>query len=104
MQKVILKYTPEGGSPRSWEIDLEDPAWDIRFQTEKSTGWAWAVFAEKLSEASAVALQALIWTLRKRDEPRLSIDAVMPMLSEVDFEEVEPPQAPPPSEGEDPKA
>ena len=81
--KVI--YTPEGGSPREWVIDLVNPAWDLTYSTEKATDWPWGVFREKLQQESAVALQALLWVLRKRDEPKLVIESVRPDMSEVDF-------------------
>lgn len=81
--KVI--YKPEGGSPREWTIDLVNPAWDVTYAIEKATGWPWGVFREKLGQESAVALQALLWTLRKRDEPRLSLESVRPDGDEIDY-------------------
>jgi hypothetical protein len=90
--KVRLSYKPEGGSKRDWTIDLENPAWDVAFVTEKETGWPWRVFADKLSDSSHIALRALIFALRKRDEQRLSIDSVTPSLEEIDIEMVEDPK------------
>lgn len=89
MAKSRVIYKPEGGSRRAWEMDPENPPWDVMFNTEKETGWPWGEFAEKLSKGSAIALRALIFTLRKRDEPRLTIDAVTITLDEVDFEDIE---------------
>ena len=86
MAKAKIVYTPDGGSRREWVVDLENPAWDVAFNTEKVTGWPWQVFAEKISQSSHVALQALIFTLRKRDETKLDIGAVTPSLAELDFE------------------
>lgn len=86
---VRIVYTPEGGSKRSWVIDVENPPWDVTSNTEKVTGWPWGEFALKLNNASVLALRALIWTLRKRDEPRLDLEAVMITFGEVDLEEVE---------------
>lgn len=83
MARII--YTPEGGSQRVWEMDPTNPPWDITYATEKATGWPWDEFAERLSKSSAIALQALIWTLRKREEPNLRLESVMPSLGEVDF-------------------
>lgn len=82
--KMILKWNPEGGSKREWTVDLARPAWDVAFQTEVATGWPWDVFVDKLALNSAVALRALLFTLRKRDEARLAIESV-----EVDFGELE---------------
>lgn len=89
-QKIKITYRPEGGSVRSWTIDTENPGWDVMFSTEKVTGWPWMVFAERLGNVSAIALQALLFTLRKRDEPRLELDSVRPELSEIDLEIIEP--------------
>jgi hypothetical protein len=81
--KVI--YKPEGGSTREWTIDLSNPPWDVTSATEKATDWPWAVFRERLGRESALALQALLWTLRKRDEPRLALDSVRPDMDEIDY-------------------
>lgn len=87
MAKLMFKviYHPEGGSPREWVVDLLNPAWDITYATEKATDWPWAVFRDKLQQESAIALRALLWTLRKRDEPKLAIESVQPDLSEIDY-------------------
>jgi hypothetical protein len=82
--KVI--YTPEGGSPREWTIDLANPAWDLTYTTEKATDWPWATVRQRLGNESAIALQALLWALRKRDEPRLALDSVRPDMDEIDYE------------------
>jgi hypothetical protein len=81
--KVI--YTPEGGSRKEWTVDLENPAWDITFATEKATDWPWAVFRQRLMSESAIAYRALLWVLRKRDEPKLAIESVQPAMDEIDF-------------------
>lgn len=80
--KVI--YKPEGGSPREWTIDLVNPSWDVTYTIEKATGWPWGVFRERLAQESALARQALLWALRKRDEPRLALDSVRPEGGEWD--------------------
>lgn len=102
--KII--YTPDGGSRRTWDLDPNNPPWDVTYGTEKATGWPWEEFTDKLSKASVIALQALIWTLRKRDEPRLGIDSVQPSWGQVDVEDDEVPNYPEPDpEGEpDPEA
>lgn len=87
MSKMLFKviYKPEGGSPREWTIDLVNPAWDVTYTVEKATDWPWGVFRERLTQESAVALRALLWTLRKRDEPKLALDSVRPDGDEVEF-------------------
>lgn len=108
MARVI--YTPEGGSKRTWEIDLDNPPWDLTYNTERATGWPWLEFTEKLAGASAIAMRAMVWTLRKRDEPKLNIDAVQVTLAEFDVEDANPepvdePDDPESDEApEDPKA
>lgn len=85
--KII--YTPEGGSRQEWEVDLENPAWDLHKAAPKAAGIrGWAPFAEALQNVDADAWQAMIWALRRRRETRLSFDAVdfpTGLLNEVDF-------------------
>ncbi|WP_418059940.1 hypothetical protein [Pimelobacter simplex] len=85
-QLIKIVYTPENGSRRDWTIDLQNPAWDVTFATEKATGWPWAQFVDRIENQSAIALQALLWVLRKRDEPKLQLDSVRPNMDELDFE------------------
>jgi len=91
--RVNFVYTPEGGSKREWVFDPSNPAWDLAYVTETETGWPWEEFTEKLSRGSHVALRALVYAFRKRDEPRLSIEAVTVTVSEVDIVEVVEPEA-----------
>lgn len=76
MPKLIVKWTPETGSAREWFVDVRNPGWDVMSQTEKATGWAWPTTINKILDSSAIALQALLFVLRKRDEPRLQLDSV----------------------------
>jgi len=89
VSRIRITYKPEGGSKRVWEFDNENPPWDVTFSTEKATGWPWGEFALKLGNASVIALRALIWTLRKRDEPRLDIESVQVLFSEFEVEEID---------------
>lgn len=84
-QNFKLIYTPEGGSPKEWILDLNNPAWDITYATEKATDWPWGVFVDRIQNQSAIALRALLWVLRKRDEPRLALESVIPNMDEIDF-------------------
>lgn len=97
-------YTPEGGSKREWEFDPENPSWDITYGTEKATDWPWTVFAQKLGEGSSIALQGLIYVLRKRDEPRVMLDSVQPAWSEVDIFDDQPDEPAQPEGEPDPEA
>ena len=87
--RVEFKYSPEGGSPRTWAFDPANPAWDLAYVTENETGWPWETFMEKLSKGSYIALRALTYAFRKRDEPRLTIEAVTVTIAEVDVVEIE---------------
>lgn len=98
MAKII--YTPEGGSQRVWTFNPERPDWDVAYNTEKTTGWPWAEFSERLGNGSFVALQALVWTLRKRDEPRLDIGAVRVTFDDIEIEEDDEPAVKEPEAGE----
>jgi hypothetical protein len=80
-----LIWTPEGASKQEWSFNIQNPVWDIRIQTEKATGWPWARFAENLMDGSAIAMQALLWVLRKRTERGLTLESVIP-----DYDELEP--------------
>jgi hypothetical protein len=90
--KMKFTYSPEGGSKREWMFDAENPAWDLAYVTETETGWAWQEFVEKLAHGSHVALRALVYAFRKRDEQRLTIDAVTVTLGEIDIEDVPEPK------------
>jgi len=83
---VRIVYTPEGGSKREWSIDMDNPPWDITYGVEKATNWAWSEFGDRLANTSVIALRALIYILRKRDEPRLEIDSVQVLFSEIDLQ------------------
>lgn len=76
MPKLIVKWTPETGSAREWFVDIQNPGWDVISQTEKATGWTWPKTINKILDSSAIALQALLFVLRKRDEPRLQLESV----------------------------
>lgn len=100
MTKARIIYTPEGGGKREWIVDPERPAWDVMYATEKATGWPWEEFSQRLAQSSGIAIQALIWALRKRDEPRLLLDSVRPtdptasLMDEVEFDVVDEDPAP----------
>ena len=90
--RIQFVYTPEGGSKRTWVFEPDNPAWDLAYVTENETGWPWEEFVEKLARGSHVALRAMVYAFRKRDEPRLTIEAVTVTLTEVDMVEFEEPE------------
>lgn len=74
--KMQITYKPEAAEPREWVVDRGNPSWDISYVTEKATDWGWVEFLERLDGISPRAWQALLWALRKRDEPRLRLEWV----------------------------
>lgn len=92
--KVKLIYTPENGSKREWVFDPDNPPWDLAYVTEVETGWPWEEFLEKVSKGSHIALRALVFAFRKREEQRLSLQSIQVTSNELDIEEVEEPKMP----------
>jgi hypothetical protein len=90
--RVKFSYTPDGGSRREWVFDPANPSWDLAYVTETETGWPWEQFVDKLGHGSHIALRAMVYAFRKRDEPRLTIDAVQVTVGEIDMDEVEEPK------------
>lgn len=98
MSKVKFVYTPEGGSRREWVFDPDNPAWDLAYVTEVETGWPWEEFIEKLGRGSHIAMRAIVYAFRKREEMRLSINAVQVTSDELDIEEIEEPESAKPAQ------
>jgi hypothetical protein len=86
MSKLKLIYSPEAATPREFVVDMGNPPWDIMYATEKETDWPWGEFEERLGNRSAIAWRALLWVLRKRDEPRLKVEWVELNWEELDIE------------------
>ena len=88
-QLIKIIYTPEGGSKQSWEVDLQNPAWDLHKAAPKAARISgWVPFAQALEDLDADAWQAMIWALRRRRETRLAFDAVefpSGLMNEIDF-------------------
>jgi len=97
MPKTRITYKPEGASPVTWDFDPEHPDWDVAYNTEKVTGWPWEEFSERLGKGSFVALQALIYTFRKRSKPTLTLADVTVTFDEIDVVAVEEPEEDPES-------
>lgn len=90
MARIV--YTPEGGSKQEWEFDAENPDWDVAYNTEKVTGWPWVEFSERLANGSFIALQALVFTLRKRKEKGITLASVEVTFNDISIEEDEEPE------------
>lgn len=91
-RNVRVNYSPEAGSKRSWVIDFDNPPWDVMKQACKQAGCGWSTLQVRLADTDPEAWQAMIWVLRKRDEPRLEFDSVSfpsGLLAELDLEDVE---------------
>jgi hypothetical protein len=97
-------YTPDGASPREWSVDFDNPAWDLLYATEKATDWPWNEFTARLQNGSGIALRALIWTLRKRDQTKLDLAGVQVTWGEVELVQDEEPDTDPADDGDEPEA
>lgn len=82
-------YKPEGASRKSWDVDLENPAWDLHKAAPKAAGFrGWVPFAQALEDFDADAWQAMIWALRRREQRGLTFEAVdfpTGLANELDF-------------------
>lgn len=74
--KMQITWKSEAADGREWVVDRGNPAWDIAYATEKATDWGWLEFIQRLDGMSVVAWRALLWALRKQDEPRLKLEFV----------------------------
>jgi hypothetical protein len=85
MAKLKLTYSPEAATPREFVVDMGNPPFPLMRDTELKTDWPWGIFQERLENQSAIAWQALLWALRKADEPRLKLEWVTLDWSELDI-------------------
>jgi hypothetical protein len=84
--KMKVIYKPELRAHQEWVVDRGNPDWNISYPVETATDWGWIEFVRRLDGMSPSAWRALIWALRKIDEPRLRLDAVEIDFAEIDFE------------------
>jgi len=88
---VRLIYSPKGGERREFPFELEDLTWAEVRALQKVTGAPGLVaFGDMLGAADGAAIPALLWVLRKREEPTLKFaDLDTLRISEVTVEEDE---------------
>jgi hypothetical protein len=84
--KMKVIWTPEARKPEEWVIDRGNPDWTLSYPIEKETGWSWSEFLERIDATSVIAWRALLWALRRAEEPRLPIAAVKFVFDEVTVE------------------
>jgi hypothetical protein len=71
-----IVYRSGHADEQKWIFDRQNPSWDVSYPVEKVTDWGWLEFLKRLDAMSPTAWRALIWALRKADEPRLKIEYV----------------------------
>lgn len=74
--KMQIVYRPGKADEQKWIFDRQNPSWDVSYPVEKATDWGWLEFLKRLDAMSPTAWRALLWALRKRDEPRLKLEFV----------------------------
>lgn len=84
-----LVYTPTGEEPIEYDADLNNltlqSIWDMQKVTKMD---GLEPIGEALSRFDAPALMALLWVLRKADEPALKFHELGQVrMSEIDFQE-----------------
>lgn len=86
---------------KRWLFD--EASWELGdwFVIKNATGLGRMAFINGLLEEDPAALQALIWFLRRRDEPELLLSEVSFRPASLEYEEVEPAPTVPPSSGGD---
>ena len=85
---------PAGGPRQEWEFDRLMNVELIAI--EKQTGFIGDEFTDALNKRSVTALTALVWVIRKRNEPQLRFEHVRFAIDELTIEEDE--EAPDPKE------
>lgn len=74
--KWQIVYRPGHADEQKWVVDRNNPAWPISYPVEKATDWGWLEFIKRIDAMSPTAWRALLWALRKQDEPRLQLEYV----------------------------
>jgi hypothetical protein len=107
-----MVWTPPAGEPRSYDFVLEDLMWAEVRAIQKVTGASGLLaIGEMLEKADGAIIPALLWVMRKREEPTLTFAELDGLrIREVNLEDDEPkpdveagssqtpPKSPPPAE------
>jgi hypothetical protein len=80
-----------------WLFDEEQYTLADYFVLKAATGLGRAAFLTGVLDEDPAALQALIWFLRRKDEPDLALEAVNFRPAALDFAAVEEPDVDPPA-------
>lgn len=73
---MILVYRPEGADERRWAYRPEKMLTSEAEVIERTTGWTYQEFGEKLVRGSVQARRTLLWVYLKRGEPTLKVTQV----------------------------
>jgi len=74
---VYLRYTPDGGDIQEWTVQLGRFRSQEIEQIERITGLDYGTeFKSRLLKGNGKARRALLWTLQRRDHPRIKFEDV----------------------------
>lgn len=68
---MILVYRPTEGDEKRWDLDDTKVTFAEAKAAEHAGGFRWAERTGELTQGNVSALQAILWILRKREEPTL---------------------------------
>lgn len=68
---MILVYKPAEGDEKRWDLDDTKVTFAEAKAAEHAGGFRWSERTGELTQGNTAALQAILWILRKRDEPTL---------------------------------
>lgn len=78
---MIIVYTPEGGEPQHYDArSLRTSEASI---VQRTTGMKWGEVEQGLDSDDPEAMRAIVWVLRKREEPSLRYGDFDPMIGEM---------------------
>jgi hypothetical protein len=86
-----MVWTPPDGEPRSYDFVLEDLMWAEVRAIQKVTGASGLIaIGEQLEKADGAIIPALLWVMRKREEPTLTFKELDSLkIREVKLEDAE---------------
>jgi hypothetical protein len=87
-----MVWTPPDGEPRTYDFNLEDLMWAEVRAIQKATGASGLLaIGELLEVADGGIIPALLWVMRKREEPTLTFAELNDLrIREVILEDDEP--------------
>jgi hypothetical protein len=78
---VFVTYSPEDGTPQSWEFDPDRVKQSEGEMCEKRFGGNWSEFVTGVQAGSLKARKVLLWHLLRRQHPMLRFEDVPDFLT-----------------------